>query len=98
MAKEVRANREIIPLASLLLPATSAAKHAETRNDWNIAMLRIFEAMRLYAATHDGQWPDRLSDITEVPIPVNPFDGKPFLYGKAERGFDNPFFVARGAQ
>ena len=43
-------------------------------------MLRIFEAMRLYAATHDGQWPDRLSDITEVPIPINPFDGKPFVY------------------
>ena len=43
-------------------------------------MLRIFEAMRLYAATHDGQWPDRLSDITEVPIPMNPFDGKSFIY------------------
>jgi hypothetical protein len=43
-------------------------------------MLRIFEAMRLYAATHDGQWPDRLADITEVPIPTNPIDGKPFVY------------------
>ncbi|MBV8978478.1 MAG: 3'(2'),5'-bisphosphate nucleotidase CysQ [Alphaproteobacteria bacterium] len=28
---------------------------------------------------------------------VTELDGKPFLYGKAERGFDNPFFVARGA-
>ncbi len=28
---------------------------------------------------------------------VTQLDGKPFLYGKADRGFDNPFFVARGA-
>ena len=27
---------------------------------------------------------------------VRQLDGGPFLYGKAERGFDNPFFVARG--
>jgi len=27
---------------------------------------------------------------------VTQLDGRPFLYGKAERGFDNPFFVARG--
>ncbi len=74
------AKREIIPFARLLLPAISSAKGAETRCQWNIAMLRIFEAMRLYAATHDGRWPDRLSDITEVPIPLNPCDGKPFLY------------------
>jgi 3'(2'), 5'-bisphosphate nucleotidase len=26
---------------------------------------------------------------------VTQLDGKPFLYGKAERGFDNPFFVAK---
>jgi hypothetical protein len=73
-------NREIIPIARLLLPAIGAAKHAEIRGEWQIAMLRIFEAMRLYAATHDGRWPDRLSDISEVPIPNNPFDGKPFVY------------------
>jgi 3'(2'), 5'-bisphosphate nucleotidase len=27
---------------------------------------------------------------------VTQLDGKPFLYGKSERGYDNPFFVARG--
>ena len=36
--------------------------------------------MRLYAANHDGRWPDQLSDITEVPIPTNPIDGKAFIY------------------
>jgi hypothetical protein len=80
MTKAFAANREIIPIARLLLPASLAAKHAETRCEWTIAMLRICEALRLYAANHDGQWPDRLTDITEVPIPLNPCDGKPFVY------------------
>jgi hypothetical protein len=69
-----------IPLAGDLLPRIAPAKGAETRCQWNIAMLRIFEAMRLFAAAHEGRWPDHLSDITDVPIPINPFDGKPFLY------------------
>jgi hypothetical protein len=77
---EAIAKREIIPIASVLLPAILSAKGAETRLQWNVAMLRIFEAMRLYAAAHDGRWPERLSDITEVPIPLNPCDGKSFIY------------------
>ena len=80
MVEAFAANREIIPLASLLLPASTSAKNAETRCQWNLAMLRIFEAMRLYAANHDGRWPERLSDITEVPIPTNPCNDKPFIY------------------
>lgn len=80
MRKAFAANREIIPIARFFLPAIMAAKHAEIRNEWTFAMLRIFEAMRLYAATHDGQWPERVSGITDVPIPVNPVDGKPFVY------------------
>jgi hypothetical protein len=73
-------SREFLPIATQLLPALHAAKVAETRILWRLAMLRIFEALRLYAAHHDGRWPDRLSDIKEVPIPANPFDGKPFVY------------------
>jgi hypothetical protein len=79
LMKEAR-SREFLPLATQLLPALQAAKSAETRIQWNLAMLRIFEALRLYAANHEGRWPDRLSDIKEVPIPNNPFDGKPFIY------------------
>ncbi len=80
LREALASQREAIPLASFLLPASTAAKEAETRSQWVMAALRIFEAMRLYAANHGGRWPDRLSDITEVPIPVNPYDGKPFLY------------------
>jgi hypothetical protein len=74
------AEREIIPFARVLEPVAWPAKGAEARCQWNIAMLRIFEAMRLYAAAHDGRWPDHLSDITEVPLPTNPVDGKAFVY------------------
>jgi hypothetical protein len=63
-----------------LIFAAQVAKRAETRCQWVVARLRICEAMRLYAAGHDGRWPNRLSEITEVPIPTNPCDGKPFTY------------------
>ena len=72
--------REVIPFATLLLPALKSAKTAEARMGWVLARLRIFEALRIYAAGHDGKLPERLADITEVPIPRNPFDDQPFDY------------------
>jgi len=33
----------------------------------------------MYAADHGGKWPDSLADV-DVPVPVDPFTGKPFLY------------------
>jgi hypothetical protein len=73
-------HEEVIPLAAMLLPAIIKTKTAETRMQWTIARLRIFEALRIYAAGHDGKLPDKLEDITEVPVPRNPFDDKPFFY------------------
>jgi hypothetical protein len=49
-----------------------------------IALLRHVEALRLYAAEHDGKLPDKLSDI-DVPLPDDPVTGKPFAY-KVEEG------------
>lgn len=69
-----------IPSVSFWAPAAGAAKNAETRLEWNMALLRVFEAMRLYVANHDGRWPDRLNDITEAPVPLNPCDGRSFIY------------------
>jgi hypothetical protein len=53
--------------------------------DRKLAALRCLEAIRLYAASHDGKLPERLEDITDVPIPHNPFTGKPFRYRSEER-------------
>jgi hypothetical protein len=80
LAEALAAKREIIPLAAILLQPVPAAKEAETQSLWKIAVLRIFEALRLHAANHGGRWPEHLADITEVPVPVNPYDGKPFVY------------------
>jgi hypothetical protein len=52
---------------------------AQGRVDQRIALLRHVEALRLYAAEHDGTLPAKLSDVP-VPLPVDPFTGKPFRY------------------
>jgi hypothetical protein len=74
------AMREIIPLARHTLGAVKVTRMAIERNDRQIATLRVIEALRLYAAAHDGQLPKQLSDITEVPIPDDPVTGLPFEY------------------
>ena len=52
---------------------------AQARLDQRIALLRHVEALRLYAAEHDGALPAKLSDVA-VPLPDDPFTGKPFRY------------------
>ncbi len=44
-----------------------------------IALLRHVEALRLYAADHDGRLPTTLAEVA-VPLPPDSFTGKPFLY------------------
>ena len=75
-----RRDEELIPIAGMLLSSASSVKEAETRMQWIIARLRVLEALRIYAAAHDGKLPDQLGDIHEVPVPVNPFDDQPFTY------------------
>jgi hypothetical protein len=67
-------------LASVLLPAVANCQVVVERMERRIAALRTIEAVRLHAATHDGKLPNALSDVTEVPIPLNPFTGEPFAY------------------
>ena len=45
-----------------------------------IDALRVVEAIRHYAATHDSQLPESLTRIVDTPIPDDPFTGKPFRY------------------
>ena len=54
-------------------------RRAQARLDQRIALLRHVEALRLYAAEHNGTLPAKLSDIS-VPLPDDPFTGKPFRY------------------
>jgi hypothetical protein len=71
--------REPLPLASLLMPAVEAAFRAQSRLDRDLAALRTLEAIRLHLAAK-GELPEKLSDITAVPLPNNPFTDEPFPY------------------
>lgn len=72
-------HREIIPVANVLLPAIQACRTAVLRNEREIAVLRLIEALRMYAAEHDGRLPQKLND-TSVPVPDDPVTGQPFEY------------------
>ena len=61
------------------VPAVGPTVRMRTRLDQRIALLRHVEALRLYAAEHGGSLPTKLSDLT-VPLPDDPFTGKPFRY------------------
>jgi hypothetical protein len=74
------ANQPAIPLAKLLLPAVEKVFASRGRVDRRIAALRCVEAIRLYAAVHDGKLPAALGDIKEVPVPIDPATGKNFGY------------------
>jgi hypothetical protein len=45
-----------------------------------VNILRCLEAVRAYAAGHDGKLPASLTDIKDVPIPTDPVTGKAFTY------------------
>ena len=81
-----RTKRRMEPslFADILLPALEKVRRAQGRLEQRIALLRHVEAIRLYAAAHEGKLPDKLADI-DVPLPNDPFTGKPFRY-KFEKG------------
>jgi hypothetical protein len=64
------------------LPAMLKVRRALGRLEQRVALLRHVEALRLYAAAHGGKLPEKLADVP-VPLPSDPFTGKPFAY-KAE--------------
>jgi hypothetical protein len=67
------------PLLAPLGVVFSKVRLAQGRLEQRIALFRHIEAIRMYAANHNGKLPDKLGDIT-VPLPVDPFTGKPFRY------------------
>jgi hypothetical protein len=65
-----------------LAAAIGKVMGAQTRIDRKIAVLRVIEALRLYAAANGGRLPDRLDQITEVPVPDDPGTDRPFQYAR----------------
>jgi hypothetical protein len=64
----------------VLLPAIERLPMTYIRLDRQTAALIAVEAIRSYAASHNGRLPDRLQDITDTPVLDNPATGKPFEY------------------
>jgi len=67
-------------LPSLVLPAVGKCHFTQARGERHLAALRCVEALRFYAAEHDGALPARLDDVREVPLPLNPVTGQAFRY------------------
>jgi len=63
-----------------LKPSYKRVRMIMNRLDRNVAALQCVEALRLYAAAHDGKFPKELSSITGVPVPNDPVMQKPFVY------------------
>jgi hypothetical protein len=62
-----------------LLPAVHAANYARMRSQRQTNLLRIVEALRMYAAEY-GKWPAALDEIKAAPVPRDPYTDKPFEY------------------
>ncbi|MFO0916000.1 MAG: hypothetical protein U0795_23785 [Pirellulales bacterium] len=77
--------QEILPVVSLLLPAVSAARRGETRCWADLNLLQTVEAIRMHLAERQ-ELPRELSDITVVPVPLNPFTNRPFAYQRSGDG------------
>ncbi|MHC4752393.1 MAG: hypothetical protein ACYTFW_21275 [Planctomycetota bacterium] len=77
--KGIKAN-----LFCTLIPALSRIAFLQARLDRNISLLRTIEAIRMFAADHSGQLPGSLTEITAVPIPVDPVTGKDFIYHRID--------------
>jgi hypothetical protein len=61
------------------LPDIIQLRRTQGQLEQQIALLRHVEALRVFAAEHDGKLPRQLADIT-VPLPLDPVTGKPFAY------------------
>jgi len=88
-----------------LMPQVISDRRAQGRLEQRFGLLRHVEALRLYAMDHDGGLPRTLAQIP-LPLPDDPFTGKPLVYkveeatghlcGSPPRGEEqNPCFNVR---
>jgi hypothetical protein len=79
LVEKARPYKEPAIFADALLPGQYNVRRAQGHLEQRIALLRHVEAIRIYAAEHNSDFPAKLSDCT-VPVPDDPFTGKPFCY------------------
>jgi len=69
-----------------LKPAHDMMRMIQRRANTRLNALQCLEAIRHYAATHEGQLPEALSDISDVEIPKDLMSGKAFEYHRTTTG------------
>ncbi len=67
-------------LFSMILPAFNSGFVVPARVERRLNVVQYIEAIRLYAANHNGTLPPNLEAITEAPVPIDPATGKFFDY------------------
>ncbi|APW60627.1 hypothetical protein [Paludisphaera borealis] len=68
-----------IPFVSIL-PGIRSVFNVPVRIDRRFAAIQTIEAVRQYAASHDGSPPPSLAALTETPAPLDPVTGRVFDY------------------
>jgi hypothetical protein len=66
-------------VVQIFLPAIPKVRLSQARLERRLAAQRAIEALRMHAA-REGRLPDRLEQVTVVPVPDDPGTGKPFEY------------------
>lgn len=69
------------------VPMMRKCYHDLARLDRQMAGLMAVEAVRLHAAGAKGVPPAALANVTAVPVPPDPFTGRPFEYAANPDGF-----------
>ena len=72
------------PAGERVVAGGRLGKAAEVRLQREIALLRIFEALRMHAAAK-GELPESLKDVTVAVIPLDPARDEPFVYHRLDR-------------
>jgi len=68
-----------IPFGNVL-PAINTGFYVPARVERRLNVVQYIEAIRLYAANHNGALPPNLEAITEAPVPIDPATGRFFEY------------------
>jgi hypothetical protein len=74
--------RELYPLVSLLTPLRANLANllgSQARSTRQVARLQVIEALRMHAAA-TGKLPEKLDEVSVVPVPRDPATGGPFAY------------------
>ncbi len=64
----------------VFLPAMDKVLAVQNSFERRLTLLQAIESLRMYAASHDGRLPEKLSQVVESPIPDDPGTAKPLDY------------------